>query len=63
MTSKLKRKTDYSRLNELWVKIMGNGKPGLIDRVTKIEVYQKVTMSGVGAIILLLLKQMFFTGQ
>ena len=57
----LKRKEDYSRLDELWVKVMGNGKKGLVDRVTVIEVYVKITMGGVGALLLLMIKQIFFT--
>ena len=59
---KMKRESDYSRLDELWKKVMGNGKAGLVERVTTIEIYQKITLGGVASLLLLMIKQVFFQG-
>jgi len=54
--------TRKTRLDELWEKMFGNGQEGLLVRVTRIEDKQRIIITGIGAILILVIKQVFFNG-
>ena len=54
--------TRKTRLDELWEKMFGNGQEGLLVRVTRIEDKQRIIITGIGAILILVIKQVIFNG-